>query len=153
MKIVYFLFNTNQPVVVLLLLLLLLLSCYSWLTEGCNGDNSLCNENAECIKKDGRYVCECKKGYKGSDCKTCKHCLWKSAPLQFVSQNVFHTMFTSGHRCCQWSSNVRVSLRPCWRAETMKQFCMKIDLISQGRENVLFLRSNMAAMTSHENAP
>ena len=41
---------------------------------------------------------------------------------------------------------------PCWRAETMKQFCMKIDLISQGRENVLFLPSNMAAMTSHENA-
>ena len=36
-----------------------------------------------------------------------------------------------------------------WRAETMKQFCMKIDLISQ-RENVLFLPSNMAAMTSHE---
>ena len=34
----------------------------------------------------------------------------------------------------------------------MKQFCMKIDLISQGRENVLFLPSNMAAMTSHENA-
>ena len=34
----------------------------------------------------------------------------------------------------------------------MKQFCMKIDLISQGRENVLFLSSNMAAMTSHENA-
>ena len=27
---------------------------------------------------------------------------------------------------------------------------MKIDLISQGRENVLFLPSNMAAMTSHE---
>ena len=26
---------------------------------------------------------------------------------------------------------------------------MKIDLISQGRENVLFLPSNMAAMTSH----
>ena len=37
-------------------------------------------------------------------------------------------------------------------AETMKQFCMKIDLISQRRENVLFLPSNMAAMTSHENA-
>ena len=34
----------------------------------------------------------------------------------------------------------------------MKQFCMKIDLISQGRENVLFLPSNMAAMTSHEDA-
>ena len=34
----------------------------------------------------------------------------------------------------------------------MKQFCMKIDLISQRRENVLFLPSNMAAMTSHENA-
>ena len=34
----------------------------------------------------------------------------------------------------------------------MKQFCMKIDLISQWRENVLFLPSNMAAMTSHENA-
>ena len=33
------------------------------------------------------------------------------------------------------------SRRPCWRAETMKQFCMKIDLISQGKE-----------MTSHENA-
>ena len=41
---------------------------------------------------------------------------------------------------------------PCWRAETMKQFCVKINLISQGRENVLFLPSNMAAMTSHENA-
>ena len=40
----------------------------------------------------------------------------------------------------------------CWRAETMKQFCMKIDLIFQRRENVLFLPSNMAAMTSHENA-
>ena len=38
------------------------------------------------------------------------------------------------------------SRRPCWRAETMKQFCMKIDLISQGRENVLFLPSNMTAM-------
>ena len=37
-------------------------------------------------------------------------------------------------------------------AETMKQFCMKIDLISQGRENLLFSPSNMAAMTSHENA-
>ena len=34
----------------------------------------------------------------------------------------------------------------------MKQFCMKIDLISQGRENVLLLPSNMAAMTSNENA-
>ena len=34
----------------------------------------------------------------------------------------------------------------------MKQFCMKIDRISQGRENALFLPSNMAAMTSHENA-
>ena len=34
----------------------------------------------------------------------------------------------------------------------MKQFCTKIYLISQGRENVLFLPSNMAAMTSHENA-
>ena len=34
----------------------------------------------------------------------------------------------------------------------LKQFCMKIDLISQGRENVEFLPSNMAAMTSHENA-
>ena len=34
----------------------------------------------------------------------------------------------------------------------MKQFCMNIDLISQGRENALFLPSNMAAMTSHENA-
>ena len=34
----------------------------------------------------------------------------------------------------------------------MKQFCMKIDLISQGRENVLFLPSNMAAMTSYESA-
>ena len=34
----------------------------------------------------------------------------------------------------------------------MKQFCMKLDLISQERENVLFLPSNMAAMTSHENA-
>ena len=27
-----------------------------------------------------------------------------------------------------------------------------LDLISQGKENVLFLPSNMAAMTSHENA-
>ena len=34
----------------------------------------------------------------------------------------------------------------------MKQFCMKINLISQGRENVLFLPSSMAAMMSHENA-
>ena len=34
----------------------------------------------------------------------------------------------------------------------MKQFCMKIDLISQRRENVLFLPSNMAAMTLLENA-
>ena len=34
----------------------------------------------------------------------------------------------------------------------MKQFYMKIDLISQGREKVLFLPYNMAAMTSHENA-
>ena len=29
---------------------------------------------------------------------------------------------------------------------------MEIDLISQGRENVLFSPSNMAAVTSHENA-
>ena len=34
----------------------------------------------------------------------------------------------------------------------MKRFCMKIDLTSQGRENVLFLSSSMAAMTLHENA-
>ena len=34
----------------------------------------------------------------------------------------------------------------------MKQFCMKIDLISQGIENVLFLPSDMVAMTSNENA-
>ena len=34
----------------------------------------------------------------------------------------------------------------------MKQFCMKINLISQGRENVLLVPSNMAATTSHENA-
>ena len=33
----------------------------------------------------------------------------------------------------------------------MKQFCMKIDLISR-RENVLFLPSNMVVMTSHKNA-
>ena len=33
----------------------------------------------------------------------------------------------------------------------MKEFCVKIDLITQGRENVPFLPSNMAAMTSHEN--
>ena len=35
-----------------------------------------------------------------------------------------------------------------WRVETMKQFCMKIDIISQGRENV-FLGgpSSTAAMT------
>ena len=33
--------------------------------------------------------------------------------------------------------------------EGMKQFCMKIDVISQRRENVLFLPSNMAAMASH----
>ena len=33
----------------------------------------------------------------------------------------------------------------------MKQFCMKIDLIPHRRENV-FLPSNMAAVTSHENA-
>ena len=45
------------------------------------------------------------------------------------------------------------SWRPCWRAETIKQFCMKIYLISKGRDNVLFLPSNIAAMTSHENAP
>ena len=32
----------------------------------------------------------------------------------------------------------------------MKQFCIKIDLISQGRENALSLPANMAAMTSHE---
>ena len=32
------------------------------------------------------------------------------------------------------------------------QFCMKIYLISQGRENVLSLPSSMAAMTSLENA-
>ena len=37
------------------------------------------------------------------------------------------------------------SRRPRWRAETIKQFCLKIDLISQ-RENVLFLPSNMATM-------
>ena len=36
--------------------------------------------------------------------------------------------------------------------ETIKQFCVKIYLISQGREKVLFLPSNMVAMTSHENA-
>ena len=41
-------------------------------------------------------------------------------------------------------------LRRAWHV--MKQFCMKIDNISQGRENVLFLLSNKAAMTSHENA-
>ena len=34
----------------------------------------------------------------------------------------------------------------------MKQFCMKIDLISLERENVLFLPSNMVAMTSDENS-
>ena len=34
----------------------------------------------------------------------------------------------------------------------MKQFCMKIDLISQRRENLLLLPSNMVAMRSHENA-
>ena len=46
------------------------------------------------------------------------------------------------------------SWQPCWpRAEAMEQFCMKIDLIPQGRENVLFLPSNMAAMMSHEKAP
>ena len=35
----------------------------------------------------------------------------------------------------------------------MKQFCMKIDLISKGRENVLFLSLNIATMTPHENVP
>ena len=35
-------------------------------------------------------------------------------------------------------ANIGFSRQPCWRAETMKQFCMKIDLISQRRENVLF---------------
>ena len=44
------------------------------------------------------------------------------------------------------------SRQPCWRAVTMKEFCMKIGPISQGKENVLFLPSNLAAMASHENA-
>ena len=52
----------------------------------------------------------------------------------------------------QWFPYRGFSRGPCWRAETMKQFCMKIDHISQRRENVLFLPSNMAVMTSHENA-
>ena len=34
----------------------------------------------------------------------------------------------------------------------MKLFCMIIGLISQRRENVLFLPSDMGAITSHENA-
>ena len=34
----------------------------------------------------------------------------------------------------------------------MNQFRMKIDLISQRRQNVLFLPSSMAARTLHENA-
>ena len=49
------------------------------------------------------------------------------------------------------SQNRGFSRRPCWRAETMKQL-HENNLISQRRENVLFLHSNMAAMTSHENA-
>ena len=32
----------------------------------------------------------------------------------------------------------------------MKQFCMKIDIISQGRENVLFLLFNMAMLREKE---
>ena len=43
--------------------------------------------------------------------------------------------------------NRRFSRQPFCRGETMKQFCMEIDLISPRRENVLFLPSNMAAMT------
>ena len=60
-------------------------------------------------------------------------------------------MFQGVFFVCVKDINRGFSQQPCWRAETMKQFCMKIDLISQ-RENVLFLPSNMAAMTSHENA-
>ena len=87
-------------------------------------------------------------------------------------RHVFHTLFSlntirivnwlsevkklvclEGYRYTfQWQQGFFNSWRPCWRAETMKQFCMKIDLISQERKNVLFLPSNMAAMTSRENA-
>ena len=36
------------------------------------------------------------------------------------------------------SNNRGFSRRSCWRAETMKQFCVKIDLISQRREMYCF---------------
>ena len=40
----------------------------------------------------------------------------------------------------------RVVTAAMLKAETMKQFCMKIDFIYERRENVLFLPSNMAAV-------
>ena len=68
--------------------------------------------------------------------------------IDLISQGRENVLFLPSNMAAMTShENAR---QPCWRAETMKQFCMKIDLISQGRENVLFLPSNMAAMTSHE---
>ena len=83
---------------------------------------------------------------------------WKVLLLCFSSQGIWSYQGKETRRVSHRSQNLcwctyrGFSQRPCWRAETMKQFCMKIDLISQRRENVLFLPCNMATMTSHENA-
>ena len=76
--------------------------------------------------------------------------------VQSVTRSDFDTLKGRNQTVTQKSQVEKFAYRgfswwPCWRAETMKQFCMKIDLISQRRENVLLLPSNMAMM-SHENA-
>ena len=82
-------------------------------------------------------------------------CHWKRHGHVWVIQWPLHfaQAYNNIHMvvCNQSPENQMTKARPPWeRAETMKQFCMKIDLISQGRENVLFLPSNVAALTSHE---
>ena len=84
-------------------------------------------------------------------------------------RHVFHTLFSlntirivnwlsevkklvclEGYRYTfQWQQGFFNSWRPCWRAETMKQFCMKIDLISQERKFVVFALQH-AEMMSHD---
>ena len=106
-------------------------------------------------KNDGRHSLN--QVFQVGKLAVCKHALWKmrSSSISLVPDPFPSTkshLKVEGRGTCRNTPYRGFSRRPCWRAETMKQFCMKIYLISEGRENVLFMPSSMAAMTSRQNA-
>ena len=89
------------------------------------GGSTLLEEDTSCLLWNARHV-------RIED-------VWETCDVQVTKLWIIIIMRSNQQRN-NYSSVVNggFSRQPCWRAETMKQFCMKIDLISQGRENVFF---------------